>query len=242
MAEPSTDASINLWGREVAAVSWLPEDGFAVFQYDPEFAQSEIELSPLVMPLSPDPYSFPALPRTTFKGLPGMLADALPDKYGDRLINAWLAEQGRTPESFNPVERLCYVGTRGMGALEFKPALMGKNRALELKGQSDEALRTATWAAKYVGPAADQYVFLASEYEQRGDLDTALLHYRQALAMEPNNANVHKGLGMLHLKAGRQDLAIKSLHRSLELNPSQQDVVATLRELGESVPSVEYGP
>ncbi|MEZ6085883.1 MAG: tetratricopeptide repeat protein [Phycisphaerae bacterium] len=124
----------------------------------------------------------------------------------------------------------------------FKPALMGKNRALELKGQSDEALRTATWAAKYVGPAADQYVFLASEYEQRGDLDTALLHYRQALAMEPNNANVHKGLGMLHLKAGRQDLAIKSLHRSLELNPSQQDVVATLRELGESVPSVEYGP
>lgn len=128
MAEPSTDASINLWGREVAAVSWLPEDGFAVFQYDPEFAQSGIELSPLVMPLSPDPYSFPALPRTTFKGLPGMLADALPDKYGDRLINAWLAEQGRTPESFNPVERLCYVGTRGMGALEFKPALMSSNR------------------------------------------------------------------------------------------------------------------
>lgn len=128
MAEPSTDASINLWGREVAAVSWLPEDGFAVFQYDPEFAQSGIELSPLVMPLSPDPYSFPALPRTTFKGLPGMLADALPDKYGDRLINAWLAEQGRRPESFNPVERLCYVGTRGMGALEFKPALLGSNR------------------------------------------------------------------------------------------------------------------
>ena len=128
MAEPSTDASINLWGREVAAVSWLPEDGFAVFQYDPEFAQSGIELSPLVMPLSPDPYSFPALPRTTFKGLPGMLADALPDKYGDRLINAWLAEQGRRPESFNPVERLCYVGTRGMGALEFKPALTGSNR------------------------------------------------------------------------------------------------------------------
>lgn len=128
MAEPSTDASINLWGREVAAVSWLADDGFAVFQYDPEFAHSGIELSPLVMPLGPDPYSFPALPRTTFKGLPGMLADALPDKYGDRLINAWLAEQGRTPESFNPVERLCYVGTRGMGALEFKPALMGSNR------------------------------------------------------------------------------------------------------------------
>ena len=124
----------------------------------------------------------------------------------------------------------------------FKPALMGKNRAQELKGQSDEALRTATWAAKYVGPSADQYVFLASEHEQRGDLDTALLHYRQGLAMEPNNANVHKGIGMLHQKAGRHDLAVKSLHRSLELNPSQQDVVAMLREMGESVPSVEYGP
>jgi tetratricopeptide (TPR) repeat protein len=124
----------------------------------------------------------------------------------------------------------------------FKPALLGKNQALELKGQSEEALRSATWAAKFVGPLADQYVFLASEYEQRGDLDTALLHYRQALAMEPNNANVHKGIGMLHQKAGRHDLAVKSLHRSLELNPSQQDVVAMLREMGESVPSVEYGP
>lgn len=128
MADPSTDASVVLWGREVAAVSWLPDAGYAVFQYDPDFAESGIELSPLVMPLGPDPYSFPALPRNTFKGLPGMVADALPDKYGDRLINVWLAEQGRTPESFNPVERLCYVGTRGMGALEFRPALMGSNR------------------------------------------------------------------------------------------------------------------
>lgn len=128
MAELSTDASVVLWGREVAAVSWLADSGYAVFQYDPEFAESGIELSPLVMPLSPHPYSFPSLPKLTFRGLPGMLADALPDKYGDRLINAWLAEQGRTPESFDPVERLCYVGTRGMGALEFKPSLMAPSR------------------------------------------------------------------------------------------------------------------
>ena len=128
MAEATTDASIVLWGREVAAVSWVAADGYAVFQYDPEFAESGIELSPLAMPLAPDPYSFPALPKRTFKGLPGLLADALPDKYGDRLINTWLAEQGRTPESFNPVERLCYVGRRGMGALEFKPAVGGTGR------------------------------------------------------------------------------------------------------------------
>lgn len=127
MADTSTDASVVLWGREVAAVSWLTDTGHAVFQYDPEFAESGIELSPLVMPLGPAPFSFPSLPKNTFKGLPGLLADALPDKYGDRLINAWLAEQGRTPENFNPVERLCYVGTRGMGALEFRPAVMGSN-------------------------------------------------------------------------------------------------------------------
>ncbi|SDQ32386.1 type II toxin-antitoxin system HipA family toxin [Pseudovibrio sp. Tun.PSC04-5.I4] len=123
MADETTDAAVNLWGRQVAAVSWRNEDGFATFQYDPEFADSGIELSPLVMPLTPDPYTFPALPKSTFKGLPGLLADALPDKFGDRLINTWLATQERTPESFNPVERLCYVGSRAMGALEFKPTI-----------------------------------------------------------------------------------------------------------------------
>lgn len=123
-----TDASVNLWGRQVAAVSWREEDGFATFQYDPEFARSGIELSPLVMPLSPDPYSFPALPKNTFKGLPGLLADALPDKFGDRLINTWLATQERTPDSFDPVERLCYLGSRAMGALEFKPTIANNPR------------------------------------------------------------------------------------------------------------------
>ena len=68
------------------------------------------------------PYSFPSLPPHTFHGLPGLLADALPDKYGQALIDAWLGAQGRAPGSFNAVERLCYVGTRGMGALEFRPA------------------------------------------------------------------------------------------------------------------------
>ncbi len=128
MADKTTNASVVLWGREIAAVSWIPDEANAVFQYDPEFAKSDIQLSPLVMPLTPTPYSFPALPKDTFKGLPGMLADALPDKYGDRLINTWLAEQGRTPGSFNPVERLCYVGRRGMGALEFRPAIGGTVR------------------------------------------------------------------------------------------------------------------
>jgi serine/threonine-protein kinase HipA len=75
------------------------------------------------MPLSDRVYVFPALPQRTFHGLPGLLADSLPDRFGNALIDAWLATQGRTSESFNAVERLCYTGTRGMGALEFAPAI-----------------------------------------------------------------------------------------------------------------------
>ena len=101
---------------------------YAAFQYDPVFARSGIELSPLTMPLSERVYEFAALPRNTFHGLPGLLADSLPDKFGNALIDAWLATQGRTPESFGAVERLCYTGTRGMGALEFVPGLGPKPR------------------------------------------------------------------------------------------------------------------
>src|ERR1044071_4621253 len=75
------------------------------------------------MPLSERVYEFPELPRHTFHGLPGMLADSLPDRFGNALIDAWLATQGRSPGSFNAIERLCYTGSRGMGALEYAPAL-----------------------------------------------------------------------------------------------------------------------
>ena len=116
-------AKVLLWGRTIGAVSIDEGREVAAFQYDTEFAQSGIELSPLTMPLSERVYEFPALPRHTFHGLPGLLADSLPDKFGNALIDAWLATQGRTPEHFNAVERLCYTGTRGMGALEFAPVL-----------------------------------------------------------------------------------------------------------------------
>jgi serine/threonine-protein kinase HipA len=92
--------------------------GASSCEYDPEFRQSGIEIAPLAMPLSDQIYTFPALPRGTFHGLPGLLADSLPDDFGNALINAWLAKEGREPGSFNPVERLCYTGDRGMGALE----------------------------------------------------------------------------------------------------------------------------
>jgi serine/threonine-protein kinase HipA len=118
----STVAEVRLWGSTIGAVALENGAEIATFEYDRAFAGSGIEIAPLVMPLSVRLYSFPALPLGTFHGLPGLLADSLPDKFGTALINAWLARQGRTPESFNAVERLCYIGSRGMGALEFAPA------------------------------------------------------------------------------------------------------------------------
>jgi serine/threonine-protein kinase HipA len=118
-----TLAKVQLWGRTIGVVSLEDGSSVAAFQYDPEFAQSGIEVSPVTMPLSDRIYVFPELPQRTFHGLPGLLADSLPDRFGNALIAAWLSQQGRTPESFNAVERLCYTGARGMGALEFVPAI-----------------------------------------------------------------------------------------------------------------------
>ena len=118
----TTVAEVRLWGRTIGAVSLGDEDDVASFEYDSAFARSGIEISPLVMPLSRRVYSFPELSSQTFAGLPGLLADSLPDQFGNTLIDAWLATQGRPPGSFNAVERLCYTGNRGMGALEFAPA------------------------------------------------------------------------------------------------------------------------
>jgi serine/threonine-protein kinase HipA len=116
-------AEVRLWGRTIGAVALEAGSDVAAFEYDPAFARSGIEIAPLTMPLSNRVFRFPELPRETFHGLPGLLADSLPDKFGHALINAWLARQGRPPASMNAVERLCYAGARGMGALEFRPTI-----------------------------------------------------------------------------------------------------------------------
>ncbi|MBL4687002.1 MAG: HipA N-terminal domain-containing protein [Nannocystaceae bacterium] len=128
-----TDASVMLWGRRIGAVSWDEPRALAVFQYDPEFVGAGIEVAPLKMPVREAPYEFAALRRETFKGLPGMLADALPDKFGNRLIDAWLAETGRSAGLFSPVDRLCYIGRRGIGALEFQPTIRKTERSKTLE-------------------------------------------------------------------------------------------------------------
>lgn len=142
-----TVAEVKLWGKSIGAVSWDEGAGLAHFEYTPDFIHSGIEVAPLTMPLSKQIYSFPALPRATFHGLPGLLADSLPDDFGNALINVWLANQGRAPESFNPVERLCYTGVRGMGALEYLPSngpFTGKSEPVDVKALVELASKILT--------------------------------------------------------------------------------------------------
>lgn len=131
-----SNADVILWGTRIGAVAWDKDRELGYFEYDPSFLTAPVEVSPIVMPKSPGVKSSPALPRATFKGLPGLLADSLPDKFGNALIDQWLADRGRNPASFSPVERLCYIGRRGMGALEFHPSvndLSMESEAVDIK-------------------------------------------------------------------------------------------------------------
>lgn len=111
---------VKLWGTTIGALSMQEGESVAHFEYAPAFVGAGVEPSPITMPVSRQIYTFPLL-SNTFKGLPGLFADSIPDKFGNRLIDSWLIKQGRNPESFTALERLCYTGNRGMGALEFYP-------------------------------------------------------------------------------------------------------------------------
>ena len=117
----NTLAEVKLWGSRIGAVVLSDDSRTATFEYDRKFSHSGIQVSPLVMPLSRKLYSFPQLSFKSFHGLPGLLSDSVPDRFGNALIHSWLASKGRNPSSFNAVERLCYTGNRGMGALEYNP-------------------------------------------------------------------------------------------------------------------------
>jgi serine/threonine-protein kinase HipA len=129
-------AEVKIWGTLVGAVKWNDEQQLASFEYAPEFLKTNWDLSPLKMPIANGArvYNFPELRKgkndtvDTFRGLPGLLADVLPDRYGNQLINIWLAQQGRAINSMNPVEQLCFIGSRAMGALEFIPAQVPANK------------------------------------------------------------------------------------------------------------------
>ena len=106
----------------VGAISYNAEKKIGFFEYSPEFIAQGIELSPIKMPLRTGIYSFPGLDYEAYKGLPGLVADSLPDDFGNAVLNAWMAAQGLSSDSITPLQRLQYTGRRGMGALEYVPA------------------------------------------------------------------------------------------------------------------------
>jgi len=145
-------AYVNIWNTLVGVVTWDANHQIANFQYDRSFLDKDWDLSPIKIPIQSGDriYSFPELlpsknsSDSTFKGLPGLLADSLPDKYGNQLIEKWLTKNGRPPGSMNPVEKLCFIGSRGMGALEFEPAQLKANKntfAIEITSLVDIAKR-----------------------------------------------------------------------------------------------------
>jgi serine/threonine-protein kinase HipA len=119
--EPVSVVEVNLWGRRLGAVALNPGSGWYTFAYAPEWVAGGIEVAPLQMPLRTEPYEFPDLNPTTFYRLPPLLADALPDAFGNALVNAWMADQGVDAADITPLDRLAYAASRGMGALEFRP-------------------------------------------------------------------------------------------------------------------------
>jgi serine/threonine-protein kinase HipA len=124
MHKPVTAVEVRLWGQRIGAVALDPRLGFHAFEYDPAFVKQGIEIAPLTMPLAQarDPFVFADLPMPTFKRLPALLADALPDDFGNALIDAWMANKGIAKNAITPLDRLAYMGRRSMGALEFRPA------------------------------------------------------------------------------------------------------------------------
>jgi serine/threonine-protein kinase HipA len=136
-----TTAFVKIWNETAGAVAWNSETGVASFEYDAKFLAKNRELAPLKMPATNARgriFTFSELKDLkTFKGLPGLLADVLPDDFGNQLINSWLAQNGRPENSMNPVEMLCFIGTRGMGALEFEPSQFKVNkRAFDIEVDS----------------------------------------------------------------------------------------------------------
>ncbi len=157
-------ADVKIWNNKVGVVLWDEQRNYGVFEFDKNFFKLGLDLSPILMPFAEAKktnavYSFPALNPETFKGLPGLLADSLPDKFGNQIINAWLAQQGKNSSDFNPVDRLCYIGKRGMGALEFEPA----NNVIAEKSNPIQIQELVKFAKEVLDERSDFHANLAAE-------------------------------------------------------------------------------
>ena len=156
-------AEVVLWGSRIGCVIRREGVPYAEFEYDPDFVGCGIEPSPIEMPAVSRVYKFPSLPAVSFHGLPGLLSDSVPDKFGNAVIDVWLKAQGRSPGSLSPIERLCYTGSRGMGALEYRPSLFSGEdpaEALHVDGLAklaDDVLRLRREARAELVPEMKRY-------------------------------------------------------------------------------------
>lgn len=142
---------VSLWGNNVGALLWDNENGVASFQFDDRFLRSGLEVSPIAMPLRNSTgmvYQFLQNRNSCFKGLPGLIADSLPDTFGNQIIDEWFASGGLSETQITPLDRLCYVGKRAMGALEFEPSKKIPGLELSTRIHIDELMELATEAFK----------------------------------------------------------------------------------------------
>lgn len=152
-------AEVHCWGYLLGALAYDSTSKVSTFEYSPEWISTGVEIAPIHMPLSTQIYQFSHLNPETCKGLPAVFADTLPDDFGNAVINAWLAKNGRDVYSFSVLERLLYTGKRGMGALEFKPAISEaetKNEKLQLSSLVKLAQQIINQRTKLSTGAADK--------------------------------------------------------------------------------------
>ena len=206
-----TTATVKLWGTTIGYVAMDGGERFARFEYDPEFEGFGVEPAPLMMPVQGRRiYQFPDLHPRAFHGMPGLIADSLPDKYGQRLIDVWLAQTGRKPADFNAVDRLCYTGTRGMGALEFEPSAgpdMGAGKLLAIEDLTE--LASMAFASK---ETLDTKFTEADGEEALLDIlrvGTSAGGARAKAIIAFNPQTQHVRSGQLHLPAGFEHWLIK---------------------------------
>jgi serine/threonine-protein kinase HipA len=191
----SSLAEVWLWGSPIGVVSLAEDESTARFEYDPDFASRGVEVAPIAMPLATGrAYRFPGLSAESFSGLPGLLADSLPDRYGHAVIDAWLATQGREPGSFDAVERLCYVGQRGMGALEFQPT-QGPKPSTSHRLELDALVELA---AEVLSERADLRVSLAGKREAMREIlrvgtSAGGARAKAVIAFHPETGEVRSG-------------------------------------------------
>lgn len=214
-------------GTGIGALSFEPEDTAARFEYFSEFVDQGIPLAPLTMPAEKQRiYTFPGLNWDTFKGLPGMLADSLPDDFGNAVLNRWLAQQTTRTSPLTPLERLQYTGSRGMGALEYFPA----QRKSQFPVEKDIHLETLTRLAQSVLDARRDF-HQDVQFDDRAE-DKEMMEALLAVGTSAGGARPKAVLAFnddfTEVRSGQGDVAVGFTHYLLkfdgvrEREPSQQ--------------------